>query len=182
MFETKDVDVNELMREVFDFLAVQASARNVALYLKESPEAVRIKGDSIQLQQVIINLIVNSMDAMAAIPYGRIVDRARGHERWKIGRHFHIRFRAAGFRRTSLPGSSTPSSRPRSKAWGSAFPLREASFWRTKDESGRRIRPKAERYSICHCRCRPAEGRNECLVSFMWSTTMHHFERRSSAG
>ena len=30
MFETKDVDVNELMREVFDFLSSQASARNVA--------------------------------------------------------------------------------------------------------------------------------------------------------
>jgi signal transduction histidine kinase len=73
MFEARDVDVNELMREVFDFLAVQASARNVALYLQASPEAVRIKGDPIQLQQVIINLIVNSMDAMAAIPYGRTV-------------------------------------------------------------------------------------------------------------
>jgi signal transduction histidine kinase len=73
MFEPKDVDVNELMREVFDFLSVQASDRNVALYLKASPEPVRIKGDSIQLQQVIINLIVNSMDAMAAIPYGKTV-------------------------------------------------------------------------------------------------------------
>jgi signal transduction histidine kinase len=77
MFEPKDVDVNELMREVFDFLSVQASDRNVALYLKASPEPVRIKGDSIQLQQVIINLIVNSMDAMAAIPYGKnVIGRA----------------------------------------------------------------------------------------------------------
>jgi signal transduction histidine kinase len=73
MFETKDIDVNELMREVFDFLSVQASARNVTLNLKTSPEVVRIKGDPIQLQQVLINLIVNSMDAMAAIPSGRIV-------------------------------------------------------------------------------------------------------------
>jgi hypothetical protein len=30
-FETRDIDLNELMREVFDFLSVQASARNVAL-------------------------------------------------------------------------------------------------------------------------------------------------------
>ena len=73
LFETKDVDVNALMREVFDLLSVQASAHNVVLYLKASPEAVWIKGDSIQLQQVIINLIVNSMDAMAVIPYGRTV-------------------------------------------------------------------------------------------------------------
>jgi signal transduction histidine kinase len=61
------------MREVFDFLSVQASARNVALYLTASPEVLRVRGDSVQLQQVLINLIVNSMDAMASIPYGRTV-------------------------------------------------------------------------------------------------------------
>ena len=72
-FETRDIDLNELMREVFDFLSVQASARNVVLYLKASPEVIRVKGDRVQLQQVIINLIVNSMDAMASIPYGRTV-------------------------------------------------------------------------------------------------------------
>jgi C4-dicarboxylate-specific signal transduction histidine kinase len=72
-FETRDIDLNQIMREVFDFLAMQASGRNVSLYLKPSPEALRVKGDPIQLQQEIINLIVNSMDAMAAIPYGRTV-------------------------------------------------------------------------------------------------------------
>ncbi len=72
-FETKDIDLNELMREVFHFLSMQASARNVSLYLKASPEVLRVRGDAVQLQQVIINLIVNSMDAMAAIPYGRTV-------------------------------------------------------------------------------------------------------------
>jgi signal transduction histidine kinase len=72
-FETRDIDLNELMREVFDFLSVQASAHNVVLYLKASPEVIRVKGDRVQLQQVIINLIVNSMDAMASIPYGRTV-------------------------------------------------------------------------------------------------------------
>jgi signal transduction histidine kinase len=72
-FETKNIDLNALMREVFDFLSMQASTRNVSLYLKAPPEALRVNGDSVQLQQVIINLIVNSMDAMAAMPYGRTV-------------------------------------------------------------------------------------------------------------
>jgi signal transduction histidine kinase len=72
-FETKDIDINDTMREVFDFLAIQASARNVALYLKPSPEPLRVKGDQVQLQQVILNLVVNSMDAMASMPYGRTV-------------------------------------------------------------------------------------------------------------
>jgi signal transduction histidine kinase len=72
-FETKEVDLNVLAREAFDFLSIQASARNVALYLRESSEPLRVRGDPIQLQQVIINLVVNSIDAMAKIPYGRTV-------------------------------------------------------------------------------------------------------------
>jgi signal transduction histidine kinase len=72
-FETKDVDLNEMMAEAFKLLSAQASARNVALYLNPAPGALRIKGDPIQLQQVVLNLVVNSMDAMAVIPYGRTV-------------------------------------------------------------------------------------------------------------
>jgi signal transduction histidine kinase len=72
-FETKDIDLNELLREVFDFLSVQAGSRNVTLYLTASPKALRVMGDPVQLQQVMINLIVNSMDAMAAIPSGKAV-------------------------------------------------------------------------------------------------------------
>ena len=72
-FETKDIDINDTMREVFDFLSIQASAKNVALYLRLAPQPLRVKGDPVQLQQVILNLIVNSMDAMASMPYGRTV-------------------------------------------------------------------------------------------------------------
>src|SRR5262245_32962928 len=72
-FETKDVDLNEIMAEAFKLLSSQASARNVVLYLKTAPGALRIKGDPVQLQQVVLNLVVNSMDALAAIPYGRTV-------------------------------------------------------------------------------------------------------------
>lgn len=72
-FETREVDFNEVMNEAFKFMSVQASARNVALYLQTAPGPLRIKGDPIQLQQVVLNLVVNSMDAMAAIPYGRTV-------------------------------------------------------------------------------------------------------------
>jgi signal transduction histidine kinase len=72
-FETKDLDLNQIMGETFKFLSVQASARNIALYLQTAPGELRIKGDPVQLQQVILNLVVNSMDAMATIPYGRTV-------------------------------------------------------------------------------------------------------------
>ncbi len=67
------MDLNDLAREAFEFISAQASARNVALYLNEAPEVLRVRGDPIQLQQVIINLVVNSLDALANIPYGRTV-------------------------------------------------------------------------------------------------------------
>lgn len=72
-FETKEVDLNAILREVFVFLSVQAAERDVTLDLKTSPEMLRVHGDPVQLQQVLINLVVNSMDAMAAKPEGRTV-------------------------------------------------------------------------------------------------------------
>jgi len=72
-FETKEVDLNQIMNETFRFLSLQATSRNIELYLQTSPAELRIKGDPVQLQQVILNLVVNSMDAMATIPYGRTV-------------------------------------------------------------------------------------------------------------
>jgi signal transduction histidine kinase len=70
-FEIKTIDINATMNEVFAFLTVQASSRNVAVYLTLSPGELNVSGDSIQLQQVIINLMVNGMDAMASMPYGK---------------------------------------------------------------------------------------------------------------
>jgi C4-dicarboxylate-specific signal transduction histidine kinase len=72
-FELKDVDLNDIMREAFDFLAVRATSSNVALYFEAFPEALPIKGDAVQLQQVILNLVINSIEAMSAMPYGRAV-------------------------------------------------------------------------------------------------------------
>jgi signal transduction histidine kinase len=72
-FEVRDLDLNEVMREAFGLLAVQASARNVALYLQPAAGDLRVKGDPVQLQQVILNLVFNSMEAMSTIPYGRTV-------------------------------------------------------------------------------------------------------------
>jgi signal transduction histidine kinase len=72
-YESKNIDINDTLREVFDFLSVQALARNVAMYLKPSASSLWVKGDPVQLQQVIMNLILNSMDAMVTMPYGRTV-------------------------------------------------------------------------------------------------------------
>lgn len=63
--QAQDIDLNETIREVFEFLAVQASSRDVVLSSAMSTKVVPVKGDRVQLQQVILNLVVNAMDAMA---------------------------------------------------------------------------------------------------------------------
>ena len=69
--EIKDFDLNEVVREVFDFLAVQAGARDVTLSNVPAPQMLQVHGDRIQIQQVILNLIVNGMEAMADAPAGQ---------------------------------------------------------------------------------------------------------------
>src|SRR5262249_22699910 len=83
-FELKDIDLNDVMREAVEFLSALAVARQVEFRTAIGPEALPIKGDRIQLQQVIINLIVNAMDAMAGQPRAerRIIIWTARNEDW----------------------------------------------------------------------------------------------------
>lgn len=69
-FEPKDVDLNGIVRETIDFLSALAVARQVEIRTSLTPLSLPILGDRIQLQQVILNLVVNSIDAMANMPTG----------------------------------------------------------------------------------------------------------------
>jgi signal transduction histidine kinase len=62
--ETQDTDLNDVLSDVFAFLSAQALARGVMLSTSLAAPAPRISGDRIQLQQVILNLVMNSMDAI----------------------------------------------------------------------------------------------------------------------
>jgi signal transduction histidine kinase len=56
---------------------MQASARDVVLSSTLSPQVLRVHGDRIQLQQVILNLVMNGIDAVAVSrnPERRITSR-----------------------------------------------------------------------------------------------------------
>lgn len=64
---SEDVDLNHTVREVLGFLTTQASSRDIILHHALSPHTVLVKGDRIHLQQVILNLVVNGMDAVANV-------------------------------------------------------------------------------------------------------------------
>ena len=69
-FEPENLDLNDLVQETVEFLSSLAVARKVELDSFVAPDALPITGDRIQLQQVILNLVVNAMDAMANMPSG----------------------------------------------------------------------------------------------------------------
>jgi signal transduction histidine kinase len=67
-FQPKDADLNQIVNETVEFLSALAVARRVEIRTSMTPALLPILGDRIQLQQVILNLIVNAMDAMANMP------------------------------------------------------------------------------------------------------------------
>jgi C4-dicarboxylate-specific signal transduction histidine kinase len=69
-FELKNIDLNDVARETIEFLLPLAVGRKVDLVSVITQEKLPVFGDRIQLQQVILNLIVNGIDAMKETPSG----------------------------------------------------------------------------------------------------------------
>ncbi len=65
-FELKSLDFNDLVRETVEL--VLAVGRKVELVSVITPDTLPILGDRIQLQQVILNLVTNGIDAMKDTP------------------------------------------------------------------------------------------------------------------
>ena len=66
------VDVNEVIRDVVSLVRAELRRHDVVLTLELEAELPMVLGDRIQLQQVILNLAINAIDAMAPT-----VDRPR---------------------------------------------------------------------------------------------------------
>jgi signal transduction histidine kinase len=67
-FEQKQFDLNEVVQETIRFLSALAVGRKFEMVNVITPDALPILGDRVQLQQVILNLVVNGIDAMRDTP------------------------------------------------------------------------------------------------------------------
>ena len=62
---SKDLlDMNEVIRELAVFLREEAMRQHISVRMDLDPALPKIKGDRVQLQQVVLNLAVNAMEAM----------------------------------------------------------------------------------------------------------------------
>ena len=66
--ELKPLDLGELVAEVLQIASREAARRHVHIKTERSGEFRPVKGDRVHLQQVLLNLILNGMDAMANTP------------------------------------------------------------------------------------------------------------------
>ncbi|MFA6956557.1 MAG: ATP-binding protein [Thermoanaerobaculia bacterium] len=65
--EKRKLDVNDAVRDADSLLRSEARRRKVAIETRLLADEVAILGDPVQIQQVLINLILNAMDAVAGL-------------------------------------------------------------------------------------------------------------------
>jgi signal transduction histidine kinase len=71
------LDINELIAASLALIRAELQTRRVSVYMELRERLPRVKGDQIQLQQVLLNLITNAVDSMAATDGGERVLRVR---------------------------------------------------------------------------------------------------------
>jgi len=64
-FQYVVLDLNELCRGVAKLVSSDAVIRNITIMLDVDPEPTIVHGDHVQLQQVVLNLLLNAMEAIA---------------------------------------------------------------------------------------------------------------------
>jgi signal transduction histidine kinase len=62
-FEMRYIDLNETVRQAIGFVTALAHGRGIALNYGTTSADLNVKGDAIQLQQVVLNLIINAIDS-----------------------------------------------------------------------------------------------------------------------
>jgi PAS domain S-box-containing protein len=65
--ERNELDINEVIREVSEFLRSELTRNRVAMRFDLASDLPRVQGDRVQLQQVALNLISNGIDAMRTV-------------------------------------------------------------------------------------------------------------------
>jgi signal transduction histidine kinase len=129
--ERYPVDVHALCDYVATMQRPQAEAAGVSIRVDVPPDLPRVIGDQPKLTQVLVNLVVNAIDAMRVMPEPPDTRRRRHRHRWPPA----STAASASPSPTAAPAStrtSPPRCSPRSSARRSPAP---ASGWRSSSAS-----------------------------------------------
>jgi signal transduction histidine kinase len=69
--ERRPFELNEAVREIDSVLGAEARRRRSTLEIRTAPEPVVVLGDRIEIQQVLVNLALNALQAVADLPEER---------------------------------------------------------------------------------------------------------------
>ena len=166
--ERAPLDLNAAVAETAGLVAPDAARRGVALSLDLEPDLPPVLGDRVQLQQVVLNLLLNGLDAAAPppgppgagpspggrSPCGRGAGQTRrpqGGRRARPPRGGRWRWRCGTAGRGSTrrrPGAcSSPSTPPSPPGWAWGWPSAAPSPRPTAAPCGPRTTPRAGRCS-----------------------------------
>jgi two-component system, LuxR family, sensor kinase FixL len=68
--DTAHLDLNDLIRDVTKLVVSDALIRNVQLAMELTPSPLVVRGDRVQLQQVVLNLLINALEALGDLRDG----------------------------------------------------------------------------------------------------------------
>ena len=66
-FEVRDIELNDTVREAIGLVRALADGRRIALAYTPALANLHVRGDPVQLQQVVLNLVINAMDAVSDV-------------------------------------------------------------------------------------------------------------------
>jgi FixJ family two-component response regulator len=169
--ERSEVDLHELVEEVLRLVGGQATEKGVAIAIDVPDALPRLGADRVQLQQVLLNLLLNAIDAVAASEAGarrvsvsarpsvtgmavEVADTGRGMDEPTLGRIFQPFF-------TTKPGGmglGLSISRSIVAAHGGTLSARSAPGKGTTFRIELPLRPPAEASPAAPIAAAPASG------------------------
>lgn len=84
--ERMPLRIEDVVNDVVALTAAESAARRVVVLAQVAADVPMVSGDRVQLQQVLLNLVVNGMDAMRSVPEeARLLEIRACEDRWDGG-------------------------------------------------------------------------------------------------
>ena len=132
------VDINAVIQEIIELTRSEATKNGVLMRTELADGLPLVRGDRVELLQVILNLVLNAVEAMSALTEGpRELQIVTSRTEFKPRAHRGARYGSGSGARSREKPSSKPSIRPSRTAWGWGCRSADRSSNRVADECGR---------------------------------------------